>query len=81
MTLIELKDFLIWGVAINYAILLLWFLVFVFAHDALYRMHSRWFNLTVPTFDALHYVGMTIYKVGILLLFLVPWLALTLSGK
>ena len=29
--------------SINYAILIVWFSVFVFAHDWLYRMHSRWF--------------------------------------
>ena len=32
-------------------------------------------------FDALHYAGMALYKVGILLLNLVPYIALRLVGR
>jgi hypothetical protein len=39
-------------------------------------MHTRWFKLSVETFDAIHYVGMATYKLGIILLNLVPLLAL-----
>jgi len=76
MTVNELKEFLLWSTAINYGILFLWFGVFVFAHDWLYRMHSRWFKLSVETFDALNYVGVSIYKIGVLLLNLVPLIVL-----
>jgi hypothetical protein len=41
----------------------------------MYRLHSRWFQVSRETFDALHYAGMTIYKVGILLFNLVPLIA------
>lgn len=58
----------------------MWFAVLIVGHDAIYRLHSRWFNLPLHTFDALHYGGMAIYKIGILLFVLVPWLALHLSG-
>ena len=51
---------------------------FVFAHDWMYRMHDRWFKLSVETFDAIHYAGLAVYKVGILLLNLVPLVALYL---
>lgn len=76
MTLNELKPILLWCVGINYSILLVWFGVFMFAHDWLYRLHRRWFKVQVETFDTVHYAGMAIYKIGILLFFLVPWLAL-----
>ena len=33
-------------------ILFVWAGVFVFAHDWMFRMHSRWFKLSVETFDA-----------------------------
>jgi hypothetical protein len=49
---------------------------FRFAYDWLYRMHTRWFKLSVETFDAIHYAGMATYKLGIILLNLVPLLAL-----
>jgi hypothetical protein len=76
VTLNELKDILLWCVGINYAVLLVWFGVFVFAHDWLYRLHGRWFKIPTEAFDSTHYAGMAIYKIGILLFFLVPLLAL-----
>jgi hypothetical protein len=72
----EIKDALLWCVVINYGILFVWFGVFVFAYDWLNRMHTRWFKLSVETFDAIHYAGMATYKLGIILLNLVPLLAL-----
>lgn len=76
MALDRLREFLIWSTVINYAVLLVWFVAFVYAHDGLYRLHGRYFRLSVERFDALHYAGMASYKVGILLLNLVPLLAL-----
>ena len=76
ITIAELKDFLLWCTLINGAILLVWFGVFVFAHDWLYRMQSRWFRLSVENFDALNYAGVAMYKIGMFLLNVVPLLAL-----
>ena len=76
MDIQQLQAFLIWCAGINYAILIIWFAVFVFAHDWLYRMHSRWFNLTAQMFDALNYGGVAVYKIGIMLFVLTPLLAL-----
>lgn len=72
------KAMLLWCAGLNYAVLLAWYAAFLFAHDGLYRLHSRWFTLSPATFDAIHYASMAMYKLGILLLFLVPWVALTL---
>ncbi len=44
----------------------------------MYRMHTRWFRLSVETFDAIHYAGLAVYKIGIILLNLVPFIALCL---
>jgi len=74
------RNFLLWCAVINYGILLVWFLVFTLAHDWMRRFHSRWFHLSDEQFDALHYVGMSIYKIGILLLNLVPFLVLSIIG-
>ena len=78
MTLQEIEIFLLWCLAINYGILLVWFGVFVSAHDWLHRFHGRWFKIAPDTFDMIHYSAMACYKVGILLFILVPWLALQL---
>jgi hypothetical protein len=76
VTTSELKEFLIWSIAINYAVLFLWFGVFVYAHDWVYRTHTRWFRLSVESFDALNYGGVAVYKIGVLLLNVVPLIAL-----
>jgi len=79
MTRAELLAFLLWGAGINYVILLVWFGAFVFAHDGLFRLHARWFSLSREAFDGLNYAGVAIYKIGNMLFFLVPALALLLS--
>ena len=78
MTTNDIKHVLLWCVGLNYAILLIWSGVFIFAHDWMYRMHTRWFKLSVETFDATHYAGLAVYKIGIILLNLVPFIALCL---
>jgi hypothetical protein len=79
VTLHEIKIVLLWCVGLNFVFLLIWFGVFVFAHDWMYRLHSRWFiKLSVETFDALHYGGLAVYEIGIFLLNLVPLVALYL---
>lgn len=79
MDINELKSFLLWCLGINYAILFIWFGALVVAHDWVYRMHTRWFRLSRETFDAIHYGGVSFYKIGVVLLNLAPWLALHLA--
>lgn len=69
-------QFLLWCSIINYMVLLVWFAVYVFAHDVLYRFHTRWFRLSVEQFDLTIYCAMAVYKMGILLLNIVPLTAL-----
>jgi hypothetical protein len=76
MTLDAARDLLLWCTVINYAVLLVWFLAFRFAHGWMYGLHGRWFRLSPEQFDAIHYAAMAVYKIGILLLNLVPYLAL-----
>lgn len=71
-----IKAFLEISLAINYAILLVWFIAFSWGHEFLYRLHSRWFRLSVEGFDTVHYAGMAFYKVTIFLFNLTPLLAL-----
>ena len=80
MTIHELKEILLWSIVINYGILMIWFGVFSLAHDWLFRLHNRWFKLSNETFDAIHYGSMAMYKIGIMLLNLVPLLALWASS-
>ncbi|MDZ7736004.1 MAG: hypothetical protein U5P41_07765 [Gammaproteobacteria bacterium] len=76
MPIETLSALLGWGALINYAVLLLWFLLFSLGHDFIYNLHGRWFNLRLETFDTLHYGLMGVYKLAILLFNLAPWLVL-----
>lgn len=76
MSIEILRDVLGWCAVINYGVLLLWFLFFLFAHDWMHRFHGRWFRLPVEQFDTIHYAAMAIYKIGIILFNLVPYVAL-----
>jgi len=53
-----------------------WFLIFFFAHDWIYRFHSKWYQIPQDRFDAIHYAGMAFFKILILMFNLVPYLAL-----
>jgi hypothetical protein len=75
-----LREVLLWCGVINYGVLLCWFLAFTLAHDWMHRLHGRWFRLSVEQFDAIHYAAMAIYKLAIILLNLVPYVALRLVG-
>ena len=81
MTPATVRSVLLWSTVINYGVLVLWFLVFLLAHDWIYSMHRRWFHLSPEQFDALHYAGMSAYKIGVLVLNLVPYLALRIAGR
>jgi ABC-type branched-subunit amino acid transport system permease subunit len=76
MTIEVTRVVLLWCTVINYGVLLVWFLVFVFAHDWIQRIHGRWFRVSREQFDALHYAGMSIFKIGIILFNLVPFVVL-----
>ena len=71
-----LSRFLLWSLAFNYAVLLFWFAAFILGRGWLRRLHGKWFNLSDAAFDAIHYGGMAIYKIGILLFNLAPFVAL-----
>jgi len=40
------RNVLLWSTVINYGVLLVWFLVFMLAHDWLRHLHGRWFRLS-----------------------------------
>ncbi len=80
MTVELARIFLLWCTVLNYGVLLVWFLLFVFAHDAMQRIHGRWFHVSRDQFDALHYAGMSVFKIGIILFNLVPLIVLSILG-
>jgi hypothetical protein len=80
MTLMTIRATLAWCLVINWVVLLWWLVFFVLAHDWMYRIHCKWFKLSVETFDAIHYAGMALFKTAIFLFVLAPYLALHIVG-
>ena len=78
MTLDMVHNALGWSALINYVLLILWFLMFCCMRDCMYRLHNRCFTLPISTFNAIHYAGMGIYSISIVLLNLVPFIALSI---
>lgn len=76
MRIETLRSMLAWCTLLNYAILLIWFFVVVFARGWLYRLHTQWFKLSEERFDMINYVGMMLFKLLILVFNLIPYLAL-----
>jgi hypothetical protein len=76
MTVENLRDFLAWCSLINIGLLLFWVLWLRFLHDFVYRVHGKWFKLSVEEFNKIHYKGMLYFKMGIFLFNIVPYLAL-----
>ncbi|MGH8616766.1 MAG: DUF6868 family protein [Burkholderiales bacterium] len=75
-----MREFLLWATVINYGILLVWVFLFAFCHDWTYRQHTKRFKLSVEHFDALNYLAVSLYKLGIVLFNLVPFLALSIAS-
>jgi len=76
MTIEMVRQALLWCCVINVVLLGWWFVMFMMAHDWIYRFHGKWFKLSVEQFDAIHYAGMLIFKTLILFFNLIPYLAL-----
>jgi len=80
MTVEIIRDVLGWCSVINVGLLLFWWLWFMLGHDFIYRFHGKWFKLSVERFDAIHYTLIGIFKIGIFLFNIVPYLALRIVG-
>jgi hypothetical protein len=76
MTIQIVREALLWCTLINYGVLIIWFLLLVLPHEWLYRLWQKWFQLSDEQFDGVNFAGMALYKVGIILFNLVPYVAL-----
>ena len=65
-----------WISVINFSVLFLWFLVFVFAKTWYYNLTSNWFTISEEKFDVIHYSLMGIFELFVIAFFLAPYLAL-----
>jgi len=80
MTVQIVRAVLGWASLLNMGLLLFWFGFFMVAHDWVYRVHSKWFTMSVERFDSLHYMLMGFYELAIFIVLLGPYLALRIVG-
>jgi predicted small integral membrane protein len=76
MTIEVIRHVLAWCTIINLGILLWWFLFYTLANEWVYSFHGKWFKLSKEQFDTIQYVGMAVYKIGIILFNIVPYITL-----
>ena len=82
MTRQDLQAVLGWCTVINFAFMMLWFFAFLVAHDFVYHVHSSMFSgLSSERFDELHYQLLGFFKLSVILLNLVPYIALRIIGR
>ena len=63
---------------LSFALLLLWFVVYLLGGDWGFRIHSKWFGLNRHDYDLLYYYGMAFVKTCAILFFLFPYLSIKL---
>jgi len=80
MTIEMMRAALGWCSIINMGLLLWWFLILMFAHDWVYRIHSKWFKLSPEMFDTIHYAGIAFFKIAVFVFNVVPYFALRIVG-
>jgi len=80
MALEEIRSVLGWCTVINWGLLFLWWVLILSAHDWAYRYHSKWFKISYERFDEIHYQGMAIFKLGVILFNMTPYLGLRIVG-
>jgi hypothetical protein len=74
------REVLLWCSIINYGLLVVWFLLLVLLHEWLYRLWGKWFRLSAEQLDAINFAGMVLFKIGVLLFNVVPYVALRILG-
>ena len=80
MTIEGIRATLMWAFVLNYVFLLFWAGMFILAGDWMFRLHERWFPMSRQAFNIIHYAGIGLYKILIILFVLTPWLALLIVG-
>lgn len=80
MDITAIRAFFLWCTVINGGLLIVSSIICAVAGDWIYRLHSRWFPISRPSFDVAIYSGIVLYKIVFITFNLVPYLALLIIG-
>ena len=76
MDILALTEFFMWCTIINAVMMAAAVLVYMAIPDFVYRVHTRWFDISREHFDAIFYSIFAFYKVIFIFFNLVPWIVL-----
>jgi len=80
MDIQTLTSFFMWCTIINTGFLIFLALVYLLVPNVTYRLQSRFIPISRETFDIVFYSFIGIFKVLVLIFFVVPWIALLIIG-
>ena len=76
MTVETLRHFFGWCAVINYAMLMLWFVLHLAAHSLFTGLGQRFFNMSPEKYDSMALKGMLYFKLAIWLFNIAPYITL-----
>jgi hypothetical protein len=76
-----IQSVLLWCMVFDYGMLIVWFVLYVAAHDWICGIWRRWFKfqLSNEQFDMLNFGGMAAAKIAFLIFNAAPYIAIRLS--
>jgi hypothetical protein len=77
----KLAGILIHCFFLSYALLILWFFLYVLFGDAGYGTHARWFELSRHDYALVNYYGMAFVKICAIIFFLFPYFAIKMVRR
>ena len=76
----SVRRFFAWCTVVNFAILLLWFVLFLGAKGMMVEMSGRFFGVSEERAVWLNFAGIGLYKLAILFFNLAPYIALRIMA-
>jgi hypothetical protein len=80
MNIAEIREVLLWCAIVNIGIVTVWSILILVAKGWLNGMVLKWFRVSAEHCDRINLMGIVVYKVGNILLFIVPYIALRIVG-
>jgi len=80
MSIVQVRDALLWCVIINAGFLAVWLILVLMWPEWLNHLVRKLFRVPTEQVDAINYAGIVLYKMGIILFFLTPYVALRIVG-
>ena len=76
MAIETVRNVFAWCLVMNFAVLILWFVIFTLAHGWIFRMHSSMFKVSPDAFYAINYGFCGFYKIIVFVFVFIPYIAM-----